>query len=143
MGRSVRSAVLALVVTLVPAQLMAQTATMTVTSTSATVHKTPSVSGPVIGRVTVGRVIEVQRELGSWVAVPWPSGPGNSGYIHLSKGKVQSGEATDRSYVSAAIAATAAAFTSLSEADRGTRAVSTPRSESRVTAAAPRNQSER
>jgi hypothetical protein len=90
---------------------MAQSATMTVTSTSATVHKTPSVSGPVIGRVPAGHVIEVQRELGSWVAVPWPSGPGNSGYIHLSKGKVRSADATDPSYVSAAIAATAAAAT--------------------------------
>jgi hypothetical protein len=127
MGRSVRSATLvpagivALVVALVPAQLMAQTATMTVTSTSATVHKTPSMGSPVIGQLPVGRAVEVQRELGSWVAVSWGTGAGNSGYIHVSKGRVVHGLAGDTSYVAAAVAATAAAFTSISEADGGAR----------------------
>jgi hypothetical protein len=104
---------------------MAQTPTLTVTSASATVHKTPSVASPVIGQVPIGSAIEVRRELGSWVAVSWGTGAGNNGYIHVSKGKIANGSATGTSYVAAAVAATAAAFTSISQADHGTSTATT------------------
>ena len=76
------------VLCLFPATLHAQSATMTVTSTTASVHKTPSVGSPVVGQAPLGSVIEVKRELGSWVAVQWPAGSDTVAYIHVVKGKV-------------------------------------------------------
>src|SRR5688572_17918942 len=76
------------VLCLFPTTLHAEGVTMTVTSTTATVHKTPSVGSPVVGQAPLGSVIEVKRELGSWVAVQWPAGSDTVAYIHVVKGKV-------------------------------------------------------
>ncbi len=56
----------------VPARLSAQSAEFKVETASASVHKAPSIASPVIGRARQGVALEVTRDLGSWVKVPWP-----------------------------------------------------------------------
>lgn len=80
--------VLALIVLLFvsPAYLSAQHATFRVESSSASVHKAPSIGSPVIGQAPKGLALEVTRDLGSWVKIPWPDAPDAIGYIHVSMG---------------------------------------------------------
>ena len=60
--------------------LCAQSTVFTVNTASADVHKSPSTGGPVIGQAPRGTVLEVTRELGSWVKVVWPEGQDGVGY---------------------------------------------------------------
>lgn len=68
------------------ASVEAQTAPLTITSTSATVHKAPSVAAPVIGHASRGDVLTVTRDVGDWVKVVWPSDPSGAGYVRESLG---------------------------------------------------------
>src|SRR5262249_35906036 len=56
----------------------------------------PSIATPVIGHVARSTVLPVQRNLGSWVKVPWPGGPDGFGYLHTTTGQmaVRNGAAT-------------------------------------------------
>jgi hypothetical protein len=68
-----------------PVWLSAQGAKFSVES-PASVHKAPSIGSPAIGQVQRGVVLEVTRDLGSWVKVPWPDAPDGVGYVHTSWG---------------------------------------------------------
>lgn len=71
-----------------PSWLCAQSIELTVNVESASVHKAPSTGSPVIGRVPRGIVLEVTRELGSWVRIAWPSAQDGVGYVHVSMGSI-------------------------------------------------------
>jgi hypothetical protein len=80
------AAAIALVFTLSPSWLSAQSTTFTVTTESATIHKAPSTGSAVIGHVARGRMLPVTRELGSWVQVSWPEADNGAGYLNVSWG---------------------------------------------------------
>ena len=62
----------------------APTTKLTVSEASATVHKTPSVGSPVIGKAPRGTELVVTRDVGDWVKVSWPSSPDGAGYVRAS-----------------------------------------------------------
>lgn len=82
------AAAVALAFTLSPSWLSAQSTTFTVTTDSANVHKAPSTGSAVVGHAPRGRVLSVERELGSWVKVSWPDAEGGAGYVSVSWGKL-------------------------------------------------------
>jgi hypothetical protein len=79
------AAAVAVVLCLTPSWLGAQGATLTVGAAPADVHKAPSTGSPVIGQARRGTVLNVTRELGSWVKVTWPDAP-EGAYVHVSMG---------------------------------------------------------
>ena len=81
-------AAVALVLCLSPASLYAQSARFTVSVASAEVHKFPSIGSPVIAHASKGRVLDVRRELGSWVAIVWPGGDDDMAYLHVTTGSI-------------------------------------------------------
>ena len=81
-----RYAAVAIVLGLSAAPVYAQGTTFTVTTTAASVHTGPSVGTPVVATLAKGTTLEVTRELGSWVRIPWPAAPGGSGYLHVAWG---------------------------------------------------------
>jgi len=81
-------AAIALAMCLNPSWLFAQTARLTVGVQSADVHRNPSMGSPVIGHAPLGTSIEIKRDLGSWVAVAWPSGDYGVGYMHVLTGTI-------------------------------------------------------
>jgi hypothetical protein len=83
-----RAAALVLAIALSPATLGAQDVVITITVPSADVHKGPSTVTPVIGHVSHGTTMSVQRNLGSWVKVPWPAAPDGVAYVHVSMGSL-------------------------------------------------------
>jgi len=64
----------------------AQTTVFKITATAAKVRKAPSTASPVIGLLPSGAVLEVTRDLGSWVKIVWPKGENGAGYVHVSTG---------------------------------------------------------
>src|SRR5262249_23057700 len=92
-GRSdvIRATLVAFVCCLIPSWVHGQTTQFTVTAESADIHMTPSTGSIVIGHASRGTVFDVTRELGSWVRIPWPSGPEGSGYVHVSWGTIAHG----------------------------------------------------
>ena len=82
------AAAIVVAVCLFPAWLSAQSPTFTVTNPSANVHKGPSTGSAVIGQAPRGAVLQITRELGSWVKVSWPAAPDGVGYVHVSWGSV-------------------------------------------------------
>ena len=85
----------------------AQDARFAVTATSAAVHKTPSTASAVIGTAPRGKTLEVIRELGSWVRVPWPDAEDGVGYLHVSWGVLSHGTVANADVVTASRSATA------------------------------------
>jgi hypothetical protein len=79
---------IALVVALTPTWLYAQTTQFTVAVESAAVYKSPSTGSPIIGKAPRGMVLQVTRELGSWVRVPWPKAEDGVAYVHVSTGSI-------------------------------------------------------
>lgn len=71
-----------------PSWLCAQSTTFTVSTASADVYKSPSTGGQVIGKAPRGSVLEITRELGSWVKVSWPDAQDGVGYLHVSMGSI-------------------------------------------------------
>jgi hypothetical protein len=63
----------------------------TVTIASAEVHKFATVASPVIGRAPRGTALEISRNLGSWVEVPWPGAEDGIAFVHVNAGVVTSG----------------------------------------------------
>jgi len=82
------AAAVAVAVCLIPAWLSAQSTTFTVTTGSANVHKGPSTGSAVIGHAPRGAVLQVTRELGSWVKVSWPDAQDGAGYVHVTWGSI-------------------------------------------------------
>jgi len=66
----------------------AEMSELTVKIASADVHRFPTIAAPVIGSVRSGTVIEVRRNLGSWVEVPWPQGERGLAFIHVNAGTI-------------------------------------------------------
>jgi hypothetical protein len=98
-------AALAVVACLTPSWLSAQSVAFTVNAASAQVHKGPSTGSPVIGTARRGAILEVTRELGSWVRVSWPSAEDGIGFVHVSTGALARNTAPDRSQPVASAAA--------------------------------------
>jgi hypothetical protein len=85
------AAAIAIALCLSPSRLCAQSTVFTVNTASANVHKSPSTGSPVIGKAPRGAVLEVSRELGSWIKVVWPNAKDGAGYVHVSTGLVARG----------------------------------------------------
>jgi hypothetical protein len=66
----------------------AQNGEFSVKTASANVHKFPSIGSPVIDKVQRGTVLEITRNLGSWVEVPWPGGEGGVAFLHVNGGSI-------------------------------------------------------
>lgn len=82
------AAAVVVVMILTPAPLFAQTMELSVRVQSATIHKGPSTGSPVIGRAPRGTVLEVTRDLGTWVKVVWPDAEDGVGYVHERMGSI-------------------------------------------------------
>ncbi len=76
--------VVGLALCLSPSWLCAQSTEFSVNSASTNIYTSPSTGGPVIGTAPRGTVLEVTRELGSWVKISWPSAPDGAAYVHVS-----------------------------------------------------------
>jgi len=83
-----RAAAIVVVLALHPAAVRAQETVLTITAQSADVYNGPSNVTPVIGHVARGTVIPVNRNLGSWVKIAWPSGLNGAGYVHVTMGRI-------------------------------------------------------
>ena len=100
---------LAAVVCFSGSQAFAQDIVMTVGSATADVYKAPTTASPIVGHAPAGLVVDVTRELGSWVKVSWPGAPDGAGYVHVSKGTVGPRRPADVPRVAAAPPAPVAA----------------------------------
>jgi SH3 domain-containing protein len=85
------AAAIAVALCLSPSWLCAQSTVFTVNTASANVYKSPSTGSLVIGTVARNAVLEVTRELGSWVKVVWPIAKDGVGYVHVSAGLIARG----------------------------------------------------
>jgi hypothetical protein len=57
-----------------------------VKTAAAAVHKFPSIGSPIIGQAARGTALEVRRNLGSWVEVPWPAADAGIAFMHVNTG---------------------------------------------------------
>ena len=94
-----QSVVVGLVLWLSPSFLCAQSGEFSINTPSANLYTSPSTGGPVIGTAPRGTVLDVTRELGSWVRISWPSAPDGVAFVHVSS--ITKSRAPDRSQVSA------------------------------------------
>jgi hypothetical protein len=97
------AAAIAIALCLSPSMLRAQAIVFTVNDAPAEIHKGPSTVNPVIGTAPHGAVLEVTRELGSWVRIVWPAAEDGVGYVHVSSGSIRHGATTAQSNGGAAI----------------------------------------
>jgi hypothetical protein len=67
-----------------------------VSTPSASVHKSPTVASPVIGKAPRGTALEITREVGDWVKVSWPDDKDGFGYVHRTMGSIHRGSAAPR-----------------------------------------------
>jgi hypothetical protein len=65
-----------------------QSSELTVKAASADVHRFPTVASSVIGQARRGTVIEIKRNLGSWVEVPWQGADNGVAFLHVSAGTI-------------------------------------------------------
>ena len=96
-----RMAMLAIVLFATAAPAAAQEQEITITAASASVHKGPSTGSPVVGKVPLGTVLEVTRNLGDWVKVTWTDVPDSIGYVHLSGAALHARGASPRAATAA------------------------------------------
>jgi hypothetical protein len=134
MIRCVAAALVAVFVS--PTWVGAQT-TFTVNIPSANVYKGPSTGSPVIGHAPRGAMLEVLRDLGSWVKVPWPGAQDGAAYLHVTGGSMARNASPDAGRIGASAAARPAARSSSStifvqsEVDRTAASVQPAASRSR------------
>src|SRR5262245_1087959 len=81
-------AAVVIAVGLSPTLVHAQSAVFTVGAEPADVYMSPSNASPVVGTARVGTVLEVKRELGSWVAIPWAGARDGEAFVHSSRGSL-------------------------------------------------------
>jgi hypothetical protein len=86
-----RIATTAVVLLLTTSPLHAQTTTFKVGAEPADVYKSATTASPVIGKAPRGAVLEVTRELGSWVRIAWPAAEDGVGFVHVSSGSIGHG----------------------------------------------------
>jgi len=91
-----------------PQNAAAHSSELTVT-TSADVHKSPSVASAVVGKAQRGTVLEIKRNLGSWVEVPWPGGDNGVAFLHVNTGTIAQRAPTAPSTTPPAVAPLSAA----------------------------------
>jgi len=82
------ASVVAIVLGWMPSLAAAQSTDFPVGVQSAAVRKSPSMGSPIVGQAPRGAVLEVTRDIGSWVKVTWPEAPDGIGYVHQSMGKL-------------------------------------------------------
>jgi hypothetical protein len=85
------AAAVVIVLLLSPSWLTAQSTELTINVSSASVHKAPTTSSPVIGQAARGAKLQVTRNVGDWVKVAWPSAADGVGYVRVSVGSVSNG----------------------------------------------------
>jgi hypothetical protein len=88
-------AAVAVALCLSSAPVYAQTTVLTVNAASAGIYKSPSTGSPAIGNAPIGAVLQVTRELGSWVKVSWPDAQDGAGYVHVTVGSIAHGVDSD------------------------------------------------
>ncbi len=91
MTRHILALTVALCVSTSPVSAQApgpQDTQLTVKATPAVLHKSPTVASTVIGKAQIGTVLDVNRNLGSWVEVPWPGSEGGVAFVHVSAGTI-------------------------------------------------------
>ena len=84
MIRQVAAVVVALMLSTSPLYAQSAPVKLTVSEASASVHKTPSVGSPVIGKAPRGTELVVTREVGDWVKVSWPAAADGAGYVRAT-----------------------------------------------------------
>jgi DedD protein len=82
-----RLAAVAVGLVLSASPLYAQETLFTVTVTFGNIHAGPSTDSWIIAPARPGTTFAVTREVGKWVAVPWPAARDGVGYLHTSWGK--------------------------------------------------------
>jgi hypothetical protein len=93
--RHVAAISLALISYVAPA--LAQSATSNaelIVRVTADVHQFPSTASPVIGKAPGGTRLYVNRNLGSWVEVPWPETAARIAFVHVNTGTIAPRSAT-------------------------------------------------
>ena len=70
-----QASIITIAVALIPTFAFAQGAQFTVSVQSAAVRKAPSTGSPAVGQAPRGAVLDVTRDIGSWVKVAWPDAP--------------------------------------------------------------------
>jgi hypothetical protein len=91
MTRHVLALTVALCVSTSPVSAQApgpQDTQLTVKATPAVLHKSPTVASTVIGKAQIGTVLDVNRNLGSWIEVPWPGAEGGVAFVHVNAGTI-------------------------------------------------------
>ena len=82
-----RLAAVAVGLVLSASPLYAQETLFTVTVSFGNIHAGPSTDSWIIAPARPGTTFAVTRELGKWVAVPWPAARDGVAYLHISWGK--------------------------------------------------------
>ncbi|MEO5739075.1 MAG: hypothetical protein ABIS29_00575 [Vicinamibacterales bacterium] len=90
----------------------------------ADVHKSPTVASPVIGKALGGTVLEIKRNLGSWVEVAWPDTEAGIAFLHVNAGTIarRSAAAASNGAQEAVAQITAVAAAITASANSGARA---------------------
>jgi hypothetical protein len=83
-----QAAAVAIALCLFPSLTHAQMGSFTISASYAEVYKAPSTGSPVVGMMRRGSVLEVKRELGSWVSIPWPNAAEGEAFVHVSRGSL-------------------------------------------------------
>ena len=55
---------------------------------TADVHQSPSTASPIIGKAPDGTRLFINRNLGSWVEVPWPDAAARIAFVHVNTGTI-------------------------------------------------------
>jgi len=105
------AAAVVIVLLLSPSWLTAQGTELTINVSSASVHKAPTTSSPVIGQAARGAKLQVTRNVGDWVKVAWPSAADGVGYVRVSVGSVSNGTAAATGTATSTVPSSATAKT--------------------------------
>jgi hypothetical protein len=79
-------AAVAVALCLSPSWLGAQTTIFTVSVASAGVRQAPTTGSPIVGYKAKGEVLDVRRNLGSWIEVAWPTAATGVAYVSVTMG---------------------------------------------------------
>lgn len=130
-----QAAAVVVVLLLSPSWVTAQGTELTVNVASASVHKSPTTSSPVIGHAARGAKLQVTRNVGDWVKVSWPAAADGVGYVRSNLGSMtQASTAKTQVPNSAASAASAQASPRLATATTAEQAQTGNRLPVRTTA---------
>jgi hypothetical protein len=55
---------------------------------TADVHQGPSTASPIVGKAPGGTTLHINRNLGSWVEVPWPGTAARIAFVHVTTGTI-------------------------------------------------------